>query len=165
MKHVGIHSYGNFLKNRPLMMEDRGRETKLSVIAGYKFCIGFENSIASDYVTEKFFDPLLAGTVPVYLGAPNVDRFAPGKNAFIDVSGFSGPQELARFLVHLASDERAYREYFNWRESGLSPEFVLLSAASKDPFCRLAEIVVDRALTPSGRRRWPWSSWSRNFAS
>ena len=166
MKHVGLHSYGNFLKNRPLMMEDRGRETKLSVIAGYKFCIGFENSIASDYVTEKFYDPFLAGTVPVYLGAPNVDRFAPGENAFIDVSRFSGPQDLAQFLRRLASDERAYREYFKWRESGFSTEFVqLLSAASKDPFCRLAEIVVARASTPSGRRRWPWSLWTRNFAS
>ena len=158
MKHVGLHSYGNFLKNRLLTTEDRGSETKLSVVADYKFCVGFENSIALDYVTEKFFDPFLAGTVPVYLGAPNIDMFAPGENAFINVSKFSGPLELAQFLAHLDSDDRAYRRYFKWRENGLSAEFArLLLAASKEPFLRLAEIVAARGSIATGPLRWPWS--------
>ena len=158
MKHIGVHSYGGFLKNRPLTTEDRGGETKLAVISNYKFCIGFENSIAVDYVTEKFFDPFLAGTVPVYLGAPNVDMFAPGDNSFVNVADFSGPAELAKFLAHLDSDEAAYRRYFQWREDGLSADFVdLLSAASRDPFQRLAEIVAARGAMKTGRWRWPWS--------
>lgn len=158
MKHIGLHSYGGFLKNRPLPIEDRGRETKLSVIGAYKFCIGFENSIATDYVTEKFFDPLLAGTVPVYLGAPNIDMFTPGENAFIDASKFSSPLQLAQFLAQLDSDEEAYSRYFKWRENGLSAEFQrLLLASSREPFRRLAEIVSARGAMPARRWRWPWS--------
>jgi hypothetical protein len=158
MKHIGIHSYGSFLKNRPLPIEDRGHETKLSVIGAYKFCIGFENSIAQDYVTEKFFDPFLAGTVPVYLGAPNIDMFAPGENTFIDASKFSSPLQLAQFLAQLESDEKAYRRYFEWRENGLPAEFQrLLSASPGEPFSRLAEIVSARQAMPAGRWTWPWS--------
>jgi hypothetical protein len=34
------------------------------------------------YVTEKFFDPLIAGSVSVYLGVPDVDKLAPGLHAY-----------------------------------------------------------------------------------
>lgn len=163
MKHIAMHSYGGFLKNRTLAVPDRGGQTKLSVIAKYKFCIGFENSIALDYVTEKFFDPFLAGTVPVYLGAPNVEMFAPGESAFINASNFSGPQELARFLKHLDGDDAGYRHYFKWREHGLSAHFVeLLSAASRDPFSRLAELVAARRSMEAGGWRWPWNRKSQS---
>jgi len=69
MTQMKIDSYGRFLNNRQPEIPDRGQETKLSLIAPYKFCLAFENSIAVDYVTEKFFDPFLAGTVPVYFGS------------------------------------------------------------------------------------------------
>jgi hypothetical protein len=138
-------------------VEDLGSETKRAVIAPYKFCIGFENSIAVDYVTEKFFDPILAGTVPVYLGAPNIDAFAPGEKSFINVSDYSGPRELADHLHHLDQDDEAYGEYFAWREKGLSDDFKrLLSAAARGPFCQLCDIVAERAAVPAGGWRWPW---------
>jgi len=38
----------------------------------YKFCIAIENSLAMDYVTEKVYDALAAGCVPIYYGAPNI---------------------------------------------------------------------------------------------
>jgi len=145
MSHIKIDSFGRFLNNRQLETTDRGHETKLALIAPYKFCIAFENSIAVDYVTEKFFDPFLVGTVPIYRGASNIDMFAPGDNAFIDASKFSGPRDLADFLNHLDSDQDAYRQFFKWREIGLSAGFNrLLLAASKEPFCQLCEIVRER---------------------
>ena len=31
-----------------------------------------ENSLAEDYVTEKVYDALAAGCLPIYYGAPNI---------------------------------------------------------------------------------------------
>lgn len=157
MKHIGVHSYGRYLKNRVLDRPDLGNATKLEVISTYKFGIGFENSIAQDYVTEKFFDPLLAGTVPVYLGAPNVEEYAPGPHAFINASEFADPRGLAEFLTELAGNEDAYRKYFKWRETGLSSEFrAMMSEASREPFERLSDIVAARTKPTVRRFRWPW---------
>ena len=37
-----------------------------------------ENSRSRGYVTEKLFQPLLAGSVPIYYGAGDVDKVGPG---------------------------------------------------------------------------------------
>jgi Glycosyltransferase family 10 (fucosyltransferase) C-term/Fucosyltransferase, N-terminal len=158
MSQIAVDSYGRFLNNRPIVVEDRGRATKLATIASYKFCLSFENSIADDYVTEKFFDPLLAGTLPVYRGAGNVDMFAPGDNAFIDASKFAGPRELAEFLIELDRDEDAYRQYFRWREAGLTAGFRrLLATASKEPFGQLCEIVLAHRARAARSSMRSWS--------
>ncbi len=156
MAHLKVDSYGRFLNNRQLEIPDRGRETKLALIRSYKFCLGFENSIAEDYVTEKLFDPLISGSVPVYRGAPNAEIFSPGDNSFIDATTFSGPRALAEFLIHLDKDDAAYRKYLAWRQVGLSARFkALLAKTSREPFCRLCEMVIGARAT----RRMP--SWLR----
>lgn len=47
----------------------------LSVFSQYKFIICFENSKNDGYITEKLFNVFLAGSIPVYDGAPNLDDF------------------------------------------------------------------------------------------
>src|ERR1700731_2190231 len=116
-------------------------------IASYKFCLSFENSLATDYVTEKFFDPILVGTVPVYRGAPNIQQFAPGEHAFINANEFSGPSDLAIYLKELDRDAVAYRRYFLWRERPFLPSFEADLARRGDPFAKLVEIM---------RRRLSW---------
>ncbi|MBK6803493.1 MAG: hypothetical protein IPG84_00810 [Betaproteobacteria bacterium] len=61
MRHVAVDCYGACHRNRTLARDD-GRTTKLATIARYRFTLAFENSIARDYVTEKFYDPLVAGS-------------------------------------------------------------------------------------------------------
>jgi hypothetical protein len=145
MRRVRVDSYGKLASNRRPDGPDLGRATKLSVIARYKFCLSFENSISPDYVTEKFFDPLMAGTVPVYRGAPNVADFAPGPKSYIDVNDFSGPSELADYLNHLAGNEAAYGEYFRWKSAGFAGPFLaLMAAAEAHPLCHLCSILLKR---------------------
>jgi hypothetical protein len=142
MGHMRIDSYGKVLNNRKLDGEDRGRKTKLALISRYKFTLAFENAVDDDYVTEKFFDPLVAGSVPVYFGAPNIADFAPGRNCFIDVREFPSPQALAERLTRLANDEEAYGEYLVWKRQPLLPRFLdMVDKAGGDPMVRLCEYV------------------------
>jgi hypothetical protein len=142
MRHLPVDSYGAMLRNRRLEGADTGRASKLDLIGRYKFTLAFENSIARDYVTEKFYDPLIAGSVPVYLGAPNVADFAPAEHCFIDVADFGGPAELAAHLRALDQDDRAYARHLAWKRRGPSPRFrALAKGLRQSAFCRLCALL------------------------
>lgn len=144
MRHMPVDSYGKVLNTRPLVA-DNGRQTKLETIARYRFTLAFENSVSRDYVTEKFYDPLLVGSVPVYLGAPNVIDHAPAASSYIDVREFGNPRQLARFLIDLSSDEERYARYLEWREHPLDPRFLaLVQEQSVSQWCRLCELLRTR---------------------
>lgn len=141
-----VHAYGRrgtLAMPRP----DRGQLTKRALLASYKFNLAFENSMATDYVTEKFYDPLYAGCVPVYRGASNVDDFAPGDDCHIDATRFRSPGELAEYLMHLDRDEAAYRRFFEWKTRPFRPEYLRnleTSTLCPHPFYRLALAVKSR---------------------
>ncbi len=120
-----------------------GRAAKLEMIAPHKFTLAFENSIAIDYVTEKFFDPLVAGSVPVYLGAPNVAEFAPADRCYIDVNDFTGPRDVGSYLDHLDRHDDEYEAYLDWKRDGPNARFrTLVETTVPRPFCRLSELVA-----------------------
>lgn len=145
MKRVKVDSYGKVLNNRKLAAPDEGPDTMRAVMARYKFSLAFENSIAPDYVTDKFFDPLRAGTVPIYLGAPNVAELAPGECCSINVVDFQGPVERADHLNHLNENDDAYRAYFAWKSRGLTRRFRAHTEAVRRHFlCRLCDRVEHR---------------------
>ena len=153
MRHLPVDSYGSSLQNR-VLPADRGHETKLATLARYRFTLAFENSVARDYVTEKFYDPLLVGSVPVYLGAPNVAEHAPAADSYIDVRDFDGPAALAQHLRRLVEDEEEYARYLAWRGRPLSPAFVARVEEQREPalgrLCRLLRSRSKRRLP--GRR-------------
>ena len=151
MRHIEVHSYGRVLHNRALS-DDRGDSTKLATIARYKFTLAFENAIEHDYVTEKFFQPLAAGSVPVYLGAPNIADFAPSREAYIDAGQFSSPKALAEHLQALAADRDAYARHLEWKGQAFDPRLQdLLERSRTHPFARICEY-----LEGSARARASW---------
>lgn len=81
---------------------------KLEVLSRYRFALCFENTCFPGYVTEKIFDCMAAGCVPVYLGAPDIASYVP-EATFIDMRRFSGFAELAAHLDSL--DDEALGEY------------------------------------------------------
>ena len=68
---------------------------------------------------REVFDPLLAGSVPVYLGAPNVEDFAPGDGCYINATDSDGPRQLAECLTELDRDPRLYQRLL--RTGNMSP--------------------------------------------
>jgi hypothetical protein len=141
MSHINVHSYGEVFRNR-YIDKDNGRQTKLETIKSYQFTLALENAIAKDYVTEKFYDPLIVGSVPVYLGAPNIDDFAPGDNSFINAADWKSPKALAEYLIELAENESAYARYLEWKTKPFRKRFVaLLDLVKEHPFTRLCRKV------------------------
>lgn len=112
---VTYHSFGKCLHNMDVAnVTGTNKSSKNDVIMHYKFYFCFENSVYKDYVTEKVYQALLAGTVPIYYGAPNFADFVP-RNSVIDVRSFSSPKELAEYLVMLDNNETEYNKYHAWR--------------------------------------------------
>jgi len=146
MRHMPVDSYGALHRNRTIANDD-GAPSKRRTIARYRFTLAFENAIDRDYVTEKFFDPLAAGSVPVYLGAPNAEAFAPGNDCFIDATHYPSPRALAEHLLALAADEAAYARYLRWKTEPLRPSFLaMVEEVRHSALCRLASLV---GLTPA----------------
>jgi alpha-1,3-fucosyltransferase 10 len=156
MRHMAVDAYGSCHRNRTIA-PDEGRRTKLATIARYRFTLAFENSIATDYVTEKFFDAFVAGSVPVVLGAPNVRDFAPADRSYIDAADFDGPKALAARLVQLANDDAAYEGYLSWKRTGWRPAFdAMLAAAGEDAWVRLAR-TLEQPRPASRGTPTPWA--------
>ncbi len=85
-------------------------ESKLETLGRYTFAICFENMILKGWITEKIFDCLFAGTVPIYWGAPDIDSWVPPE-CFIDMRRFHNYDQLRDFLRRLRpSDVIHYRE-------------------------------------------------------
>ncbi len=144
MRRVKIDSYGRSLNNRRLLV-DEGYRTKLPLIARYKFTLAFENTIAVDYVTEKFFHPLSVGSVPVYRGAPNVATLAPGDGCYIDAADFASPEDLAAYLNHLLVTPDEYAAFLAWRTRGFLPGFAAALEQTKiSPWVRIAALMDQR---------------------
>ena len=82
---------------------------KLEVLGKYKFALCIENSSFPGYISEKLFDCFFTGTIPVYLGAPDVDRYV-ADDAYIDLRKFATFDELDTHLRSLTNgDVDAYR--------------------------------------------------------
>ena len=81
-----------------------GLRAKRAVLSRYRFAICFENTVFPGYLTEKLFDCLLAGCIPVYWGDPTVAGQVPPA-CCIDYRQFSDLAELDRYLQQLGPEE------------------------------------------------------------
>lgn len=94
----------------------------------YKFYFAFENSLCTDYVTEKLFEALQRKIIPVVFGGANYTRFMP-PHSYIDAERFESAAKLAEHLIYVASDVDEYISYFWWRQH--------YRLARPSPFCDL----------------------------
>lgn len=81
----------------------------------YKFFFVFENSICTDYITEKFFDTFKYDIVPIVIGKIDFDFWIP-RSGYINALDFESPEALAIYLQQLDRDEIAYNKFFEWKE-------------------------------------------------
>jgi alpha(1,3/1,4) fucosyltransferase len=85
-------------------------ESKSATLAQYDYAICFENMMLRGWITEKLFDCFFCGTIPVYLGAPDIEQYVP-RACFVDMRDFADYAELGEHLRSLPDHRRAeYRE-------------------------------------------------------
>jgi len=74
---------------------------KRKKLGNYKFVVDAENYDGSrGYISEKIFDAILGGSIPVYLGEKNITDFVPGC-CFIDARNFSDLDSLVEVLINM----------------------------------------------------------------
>ncbi|TTQ55692.1 Alpha-(1,3)-fucosyltransferase 9 [Bagarius yarrelli] len=109
-KYVKVHVYGDLFERHVSKQEYK------DIISSCKFYLSFENSVHKDYITEKLFNALDLGAVPIVFGPArkNYERFVPG-DSFIHVDDFPSIRALAKHLFLLHHREALYLRYFRWR--------------------------------------------------
>jgi hypothetical protein len=74
------------------------RGSNLEIMAKYRFVLAFENYASDEgYISEKFFDPILAGAVPIYRGDKNIANFVD-PDCFVDSRKFRSLKHLFYFI-------------------------------------------------------------------
>ncbi|XP_019421409.1 PREDICTED: glycoprotein 3-alpha-L-fucosyltransferase A-like [Lupinus angustifolius] len=131
-ENIKIDSYGGCHRNKD------GRVNKVETLMRYKFSLAFENSNEEDYVTEKYFQSLVAGTVPVVVGAPNIEDFAPSPGSVLHIKDIEDVESIAKTMKHLAENPEAYNQSLRWKYEGPSDSFkALVDMAAVHSSCRL----------------------------
>jgi hypothetical protein len=103
------HSYGRGWDKRCFRGQLPGSQN-LDVMSVHKFTLGIENCSIPGYVTEKMIHPMFCGSIPVYLGAPDVEKYVP-KNVFIDIREYSNYNDLLNYLSGMQEEEiNEYKE-------------------------------------------------------
>jgi len=114
-KHVDAP--GGSMKNHSSLDSETGDDTrwvrKRRFLSQYKFTIAFESDSKSGYNTEKLTDPMLAGSVPIYFGNPEIGRhFNAG--SFINAHDYLASRRhfVTRWVERLAQEESGGMERF-----------------------------------------------------
>ncbi|XP_067945382.1 alpha-(1,3)-fucosyltransferase fut-1-like [Watersipora subatra] len=118
-KYINVDIFGGCTKQQPC-----SKKVDISCEAEahypYRFYLAFENSLCTEYITEKFWKRLKSegNFVPVALGGLSVHEYtdiAP-PDSFIHVYNFSSVEALGKYLPHLMTDDAAYNKYHEWRQ-------------------------------------------------
>lgn len=81
-------------------------DDKHELLSRYKFTIAYENTAYPGHVTEKIIDAIVARSVPVYLGAPDIVAMLPAE-AFIDARQFGSPEAITARMEQMTESEAA----------------------------------------------------------
>jgi hypothetical protein len=142
---VTIDVYGKCESNvmEPFELQHLPRsKRKMMNMKKYKFNLCFENSINEGYISEKYWQALEVGTIPVYLGAPDIKFYEPAPNSILHVKDYS-VKELAEKIIFLSNNDVEYNKMLDWKRNP-SPKFLnVVDYMTSDIFCKLCRRVAD----------------------
>jgi hypothetical protein len=124
---IGVLNYGRAtdeqLRAAPNAAQIEHTQDALQEEAGkYLFFFAAEKARCPYYHTEKVFNGLKSGSLPVYVGHRTIKEYLP-PGSFINADDFGSSEALADYLNKVANDEKLYNSFFEWHDRPL-PEFI-----------------------------------------
>ncbi len=146
---IAINDWVDTIRPHPLLVAARKvykgeLQSKWETLASYDFALCFENAYIKGWLTEKLFECLRVGTIPIYWGATDIEELVP-PDCFIDMRQFTNYSQLLECLKAL--DRETVRRY---REAGRA----FLESKAFNPFSkeRFAGIFKDLLEQDAGVR-------------
>lgn len=122
-KRKRVDSGGRCFNNMDMLVYD-----KLSFVKKYKFTLAFENSQWPGYTTEKIIEPMLAQSLPIYWGNPDIAQdFNP--RSFINISDFPNFEAAVDYILKVDADDELYLSYVKqpWFNDNRVPDWFMPS--------------------------------------
>ncbi|XP_064394525.1 uncharacterized protein LOC135341794 [Halichondria panicea] len=146
-KHIPVNSMSTCLPNtlwpKDIPRSNR-RLNKVVLMRRYLANIAGENSFEKDYVSEKVYDALIAGTVSIYLGAPNIDSFVPSDTIINVPQNFTEADvvRIVKELERIFENKKVYEKWTNFKNRPLDDWFSQRFNFTRDTMkCRLCRRV------------------------
>jgi hypothetical protein len=112
LKYLNSRHFDNAFRISPPECFKGTIRNKSDIKNKYKAHLVVENFYENDYITEKIWDVLALGSIPVYKGPPNLyDIFDISNKFFIDLREFNEVDDLLNYINHLSYEE--YNSFFN----------------------------------------------------
>lgn len=134
-------------------------EFKADALLPYRFHICMENCTIPHYWTEKFSDPVLAMSVPIYSGCTNIDDYFHGEG-YLKFSYEDYPL-LKKIIEHILDNPKA--EYERYADKLMNTRRVIMEWENLIPFAIRTleslptEVCVSHNIAPStsfGSYKW-----------
>lgn len=95
--------------------------SKRKFLSKYKFTIAFENTSYPGYITEKLYDPIIASSVPIYFGDPDIEiDFNP--DAFIIGKWSNNFDEVIEKIIYYDTHDDEYMKML--RTPAMQPTYI-----------------------------------------
>ena len=110
----------------------------LEFMSDYKFSIAFENYPTPCYITEKIVESFLAGSIPIYWGAIDIEKyFNPA--AFIHCRNYPSFQAVIQKIIEIDNDPQLYWEYR--RQPLILPDSKLFDLTEEKEKKKMVEVI------------------------
>ena len=109
------------------------------------FGLVIENTFEEGYITEKLWQVLKVGAIPIVIGNPKLyERYLPAPEAAIFLDKFSSYKTGASYLKLLMRNPSRWRKHVEWKDKSFSSNFLGLAHHS---FATLACDLCDKYVT------------------
>jgi len=139
-----VDSMGMHLNNAPCVPGEsatiEGSICKCKAIRNYKFTMAFENIMSYNgnigYTTEKIYEPMIALSVPIYWGNPDIHKDFNTKS-FVNWNDYGSNEKAVERIIEIDNDDDLYMDYI--KENYCSNDYLFTIDYLVDIFDKIIE--------------------------